>query len=695
MIRLSVDIGGTFTDTVLDVDGHLFTSKVLTTPAQPERGALSGIEAALADAGVAVADIGVFIHGTTLATNAVIERKGARTAMITTEGFRDIVDSAYESRHNQYDLMISKTRPLVERNLRFTVAERIDRDGKVVRPLDEASVAPLARLLEEREIESVAVCFLQSYRNPAHEMRVRELLLRHLPGLSVSLSSVVCPEIREYERFTTATVNAYVQPIMARYLTRLESLLRQRGLGAPIFLVTSAGGLMSLRQAVDFPVRLLESGPAGGVVLASRIAAECSVGEAISFDMGGTTAKFALIKDSRPVTSRTFEVDRQDSYIKGSGLPIRIPVIELVEIGAGGGSIAHMDKLGRVATGPESAAAEPGPAAYGRGSMRPTVTDADIVLGRIDAERFAGGQIRLDVAAAREALDRDIAGPMSLTTELAAFAVSDVVDEMMANAGRRYAAERGKNLETHSMIAFGGAAPLHASRLARKLGVREVIVPKGAGVGSAIGFLGAPVSFEAVKTHFMRLDRFDETVANALLDEMARDAHAFVDIHVGGGAVVERRSAMMRYVGQGHELSVLLPDRPLEAADVDALRASFERIYSAANFVAIPDAPIEVIDWSVTVGAEPAAVSPIDQTPARSPAKPFAVASVFDVDSNRTEEVPTYWRPDLVPGSALAGPALVTESHTTTFVDRGYVAEVLANGYLRLQRIEPAPGDQP
>ena len=616
----------------------------------------------------------------------MIERKGAKTALITTAGFRDVLDTGYESRHDQYNLLIDKTKPLIPRYLRFTVPERVNYRGDVLLPLDEDAICALASALVRHEIKSVAVAFMHSYINPAHEERARELLLKLLPDLSVTGSARVCPEIREYERFTTASVSAYVQPIIARYLVELESGLVALGMNAPTYLVTSSGNLISLQQAVEFPVRLLESGPAGGVMLASRIAAECGVDDALSFDMGGTTAKFAIITESRPVMARTFEVDRQDNFRRGSGLPIRVPVIELMEIAGGGGSLAHVDSLGRVAVGPLSAAASPGPACYGKGGTNPTVTDADLVLGRIDPERFAGGQISLDVARALISLHQGIGAPLSLTTEMAAYAVSDVVDEIMSNASRRYAAEHGKDLSTHSIIAFGGAAPLHACRLARKLGVRDVIVPLGAGVGSAIGFLSAPIAFELVQTFFMRLEHFDPFAANALLHRMSKEVRSVVMSDVIESAVTEIRTVRMRYVGQGHEIGVTLPSSTLVPDDGSRLRAAFENSYEKLNCVKIPNAPIEILDWSITVSTVPETVQRIPVTTVEHRPAPSTLAMLFDVDSDSMGQFPTYWRDKLEPGAYVVGPALISEEQTTTFVDAGFSAVVLSNGCIRLRR---------
>ena len=527
-LRIAVDIGGTFTDVVLEEGGKRLTRKLLTTPQRPEEAVLDGVRLILADAGRGFGDVAVFVHGTTLATNAVIERRGARTALLATEGFRDVLDIANESRYDQYDLTIEKPKPLVPRALRFTVPERMDVHGHVRLALDEKAVRVAARKLEAEGAESVAVAFMHAYANPAHERRTRDILKEELPGLWVTLSSEVCPEVREYERTSTAVANAYVQPLMDSYLERMQAALAAEKFAGTIYLVTSGGGLTAIATARRYPVRLIESGPAGGAIFAAQVAARAGEARALSYDMGGTTAKICLIDDYKPHTARLFEIDRAARFLKGSGLPVRIPVIEMVEIGAGGGSIARLDALKRVTVGPESAGAEPGPACYGRGGTHPAVTDANVVLGTIDPHDFAGGSIKLDLGAAKGALERDVAEGLGLSTEMAAYAVYEMVSENMASAARVHAVERGAVVNQYNLIAFGGGAPLHAARVAEKIGVKRVIVPPNAGVGSAVGFLAAPVSYELVRSRYMRLDAFDADAASELLKEMSAEATALV-----------------------------------------------------------------------------------------------------------------------------------------------------------------------
>ncbi|MXX21656.1 MAG: hydantoinase/oxoprolinase family protein, partial [Rhodospirillales bacterium] len=603
--RIAVDVGGTFTDVALELaEGGIVTAKVLTTPSVPEEGVVAAVRQAIAEAGVEPDAIGLVIHGTTLATNALIERTGARTALIVTEGFRDSVEMALENRFEQYDISIDRPAPLVPRHLRWPVTERMNHAGHVLVPLDEQSVHALLPRFERHAIEAVAVGLLHSYANPAHERRVGTILREALPDLRVTLSSEVCPEIREYERQSTACANAYVQPRMSSYLGRLDTALRGLGLGCPLLLMTSGGGLTTLEIASRFPIRLVESGPAGGAILAAEIARECDCENALSFDMGGTTAKLALIDAFEPQTTRTFEVARAYRNLKGSGLPVRIPAIEMVEIGAGGGSIAGVDAMGRLNVGPASAGADPGPACYDRGGERPTVTDADVVLGRIDPADFAGGSLQLVPELAADSIRGAVGRPLELADPVAALSISEVVDENMANAARVHAVEWGKDVSARTMIAFGGAAPLHAARLAQKLDVDRVIVPTGAGVGSAIGMLRAAVSYEVVRSRYMRLSEFDPRAANALLGEMQAEARAVVLAGAGAGAELEEtRHAYMRYVGQGHEIVVPLASRTLADADRETLAAAFDTEYARLFSRTLPDQEREVLSWTLTITA--------------------------------------------------------------------------------------------
>ncbi len=680
-VRLAVDIGGTFTDIVLATAERQVIAKVLTTPAAPHTAVIEGTRSALAAANLAFADIGLFVHGTTLATNAIIERKGAKTALIATEGFRDVIEIADEGRFDQYDIDLVKPSPLVPRELRFAVPERIDVHGRVRLALATDAVHRIAEGLRATQVQSVAVALIHAYANPAHERRIAELLAELCPQLTVTLSSSVCPEAREYERTSTAVANAYVQPLIAGYLRRLEHAFAELGYRRPIHLMTSGGSLASLDTAARFPVRLIESGPAGGAILAAQIAQERGEARILSFDMGGTTAKICLIDDGLPLKARAFEIDRRARFRKGSGTPLRIPVIEMVEIGAGGGSIARTDALQRIAVGPDSAGAEPGPACYGRGGGEATVTDADLAIGKIDPARFAGGTIPLDAQRASLALARVAAG---MAAEDAALGITEIVDENMANAARVHAIERGVAIGGRTLVAFGGAAPLHASRLAEKLNIARIVVPSNAGVGSALGFLAAPAAYEIVASRYMRLGAFDAGAANALLASMEQEASAHCRSAAGVRALSIARSAFMRYAGQGHEIAVTLPSAALAAGDAARLREAFEHAYAQLFARHIPGAEIEVMSWVVlaSAGSEPpvrlGAVRPI-----AAPA-PRGQRRIVDARLGRSITVPVYERTALEPGAALAGPALVVEADTATYVSPSFDLEVDAGGALVL-----------
>lgn len=684
--RLAVDIGGTFTDLALEFSGGRATAKVLTTPASPELGVLEGVRKILRDAGLAPQDIALVIHGTTLATNAVIERKGAKTALITTEGFRDVLALGNESRYDQYDLNIVLPEPLVPRNLRLTVPERLDNRGRILLPLDESAVRSRVAEMKAAHVESVAVGFLHGYVNPVHERRVAEILAAELPGVPVSLASEVSPEMREWERFSTAAANAYVQPLMASYLRRLEAELRAMGLTAPVFMMLSGGNLTTIDTACRFPIRLVESGPAGGAIFSASVAKACGLGKVLSFDMGGTTAKVCLIDDFAPQTARTFEVARVGRFRKGSGLPLRIPVIEMVEIGAGGGSLAHIDALGRIAVGPESAGADPGPACYGRGGVNPAVTDANLTLGRYDPDRFAGGTMQLDAAAAATALETVVGSKLGLDSGMAALGVIEMVDENMANAARVHAIESGKTYDARTLIAFGGGGPVHGTRIAEKIGITKVLVPSGAGVGSAIGFLRAPIGYEVVRSLYQRLGSFDVSAVNALLADMASEAAKVVAVGSLGASTTDTRVAYMRYVGQGHEIAVPLPSRTLVADDVAAIRAAYDVEYAKFFDRPVPGSDVEVMSYAVTVATLPpevatsvSAVTPYDATPARS-------QRVRDTATGAVADWAIFERAEMTPGARFKGPAILSETETSTLVGPGWTGTITAEGYIELTR---------
>jgi N-methylhydantoinase A len=689
--RLAADIGGTFTDVVLERNdnGERVTTKVLTTYDDPANAVLQGIEQVLRQANLPPSGAGLMLHGTTLATNALIERSGARTALLTTEGHRDALEMALENRFEQYDVNIDRPAPLVPRAWRLPIRERVDARGRVLVPLDQESVDLAIQRLAADGIESVVVGFLHGYANVAHEQQVAEQLALALPEVSVTLASRVCPEIREYERLSTACANAYVKPMMAGYLQSLQRQLTARGIGCPVLMMTSGGGLTTLANAAEYPIRLVESGPAGGAILAARVAAEGGYQHTLSFDMGGTTAKICLIDGGQPLFSRSFEVDRVYRFKKGSGLPVRIPVIEMVEIGAGGGSKARVDKLKRITVGPDSAGSEPGPACYGRGGEAATVTDADVLLGKLDADWFAGGQLALAVPAARSAVLANVAEPLALSAVAAAYGVSEVVDENMAAAARAHAVEWGQITEGRTLVAYGGAAPLHAARLADKLKLDRVVIPTGAGVGSAIGFLIAPVSYEVVRSRFMRLSQFDAAAANAALAEMRTEALEVVTAAAQVADLQESRRAYMRYAGQGYEIAVPVPTAELGSGAAEMLRSAFDQEYARLYGRTIPNLDIEVLSWTLTLGElRVAKVAPADSPTAHEVRVVAAErwVELYDASSSSVVQAGRHLREQLQPGDRVRGPGVILEAQTTTVVPAGFVATVTGAGDLVLDR---------
>ena len=683
--RLSADIGGTFTDIVLERGAARWSRKLLTTHAAPERALLRGIKDILHQADIDPSHVSWFVHGTTLATNALIERRGARTALLTSKGFRDVIEIGYEGRYDPTDLRLEKRPPLVPRELRFTVAERLSARGDVLIPLDERELASVIDALRANAIESLAIGFLHAYADPRHERLARDIIGNRCQDLSISLSSDICPEIREYERISTVVANAYIQPLVAAYLDRIAVELLRIGLVCPAMLMASGGGLLPLDLAKRVPVRLVESGPAGGAVLSAGLATEIGERRVLSFDMGGTTAKICFIADGTPQVARLFEVDRAARFRKGSGLPLRMPVVELIEIGAGGGSIASVDAMGRITVGPHSAGSEPGPACYGRGGDKPTVTDSDLVLGKISPDRFAGGTIRPDERLARDALAAHIGSGTQLDEVGAAFGTVEVVDEMMANAARVHGAELGKDVAAHTIIAFGGAAPLHAARLAEKLGVSRVIVPRNAGVGSAVGFLMAPLAYDIVISRPLRLDAFDGVIVRGILDDLADRIQA-TRRELGDLAEAEvtiTRQMDMRYVGQGHEVAV-----PLDHAEPNAaqLQQAFEARYATLYGRTIPDASIEVISWQARLSREtwrPTTVPPAQR--AASP-KPLGYREVFDTGAGAVIDYAVYERSDFHAGASVLGPALIIEDETTTVATGAFTVTMDARSHLILER---------
>ncbi|RLJ59344.1 N-methylhydantoinase A [Litoreibacter meonggei] len=667
-VRLGVDIGGTFTDVVLEVDGASFSTKVLTTYIAPENAIIDGMQQVCTKAGITPADIGQIIHGTTLATNALIERRGAKTALITTEGFRDVIEMRTESRFEQYDLNLNIPEPLLPRQCRYTVPGRIDATGAELMPLTEADIAPVVEAIAEAGYDSVAIGLIHSYLNDSHEKLVRDVLAKRLPDVMISLSTEVSPQMREYERFNTVVANAYIKPLMKSYLGRLEGRLRDEGVGCNIFLMHSGGGIISLENAAEFPVRLVESGPAGGAVFAANIAARYGLDKVLSFDMGGTTAKICLIKDQTPKTSRVFEVARTYRFKKGSGMPISIPVIDMVEIGAGGGSLAHVDAMRQIRVGPESAGSEPGPACYGRGGDKPAVTDADLVLGKLDPDNFAGGSIKLETAASETALRAVLGDMLDMDAATSAFGLAEVVDENMANAARVHAVENGEDLSEYTMIAFGGAAPLHAGRLCEKLGVERLLVPPGAGVGSAIGFLRAPFSFEANRSVYMKLSDFDADKIKALLGDLKAEATGFVRNCDADSDILSEFKVYMRYTGQGWEIPITLTEAQAMTPNAATFEARFVEDYTKLFGRAVTGMDIEITVWSVNATTPPEKVTEIDAAKPSGDAPIHGSRSLFDPATAEFAEASVVLRDDMIEGAEVTGPAAITEDETTIIV---------------------------
>ena len=679
--RLGVDIGGTFTDLVLESsNGVQASTKVLTTYDTPEDAIITGLQTVCKQVTIQPDKISQIIHGTTLATNALIERRGAKTALITTQGFRDVIEMRTESRFEQYDLNLTLPAPLLTRDHRYVVNERMDANGKILIPLQKAEIDALAERLVQFGYDSIAVGLLHSYANDSHEKMIGRALADRLPDVMISLSSEVSPQMREYERFNTTIANAYIKPLMKSYLSRLKGRLAKEGAYCPVFLMHSGGGIISLENAAEFPVRLVESGPAGGAVFAAHIAASHGLDRALSFDMGGTTAKICLVKDHTPKTARTFEVARTYRFKKGSGMPISIPVIDMVEIGAGGGSLAHVDSLGQIRVGPESAGSQPGPACYGRGGTAPTVTDSDLILGKLDPAGFAGGSIPLYTERATQALDIHIGSKLDMEAVEAAWGVAEMVDENMANAARVHAVENGEDLSQYTMIAFGGAAPLHAARLCEKLGIRRCLIPQGAGVGSAIGFLRAPFSFEANNSVFMQLSSFDPVRVKQLFADMEKEASAFVRSCDQDANIKTEYKVYMRYAGQGWEIPVPLTVQHITKPDTADYKACFEREYEQLFARTVAGMEIEITVWSVNAYTEPPEVRPVQQQGHQRTLETTNTRPLFDPALSTFVNATVAQRDAVKDTTQIIGPAMLTEDETTIIVPSSRDAVACGDG---------------
>ena len=675
--RIGVDIGGTFTDFVMQdaVTGRLTNEKLLTTPADPSQAVLAGIRMLMQAHGVAPAEVLQVIHGTTLVANALIERKGVVTALVTTRGFADVPEIGLEWRYDTYDLKLELPAPLAPRERRFEVSERIGPDGAVIEALDEASVVAVARAMRAQGVAAAAICLLHSFRNPAHEERARDILKREMPELVLCMSCDVVPEIGEYERMSTTLANAYVLPIFEKYLGAITRELRALGIRRDLYMMLSDGGTVHESTAIRHPVRLVQSGPAGGVQATTLIGAAAGARDVFCFDMGGTTAKACLIDNGEPLRATDFEVARVYRFKRGSGLPLRIPVIDMIEIGAGGGSIARIDRLGLLQVGPDSSSADPGPACYGQGGMDATVTDADLVLGYLGADSFLGGDMRLDVEAARAAIASRIGTPLGLSVEEAAWGIHDLVNENMARASAIHALEKARRITDYAMVPIGGAGPVHAAHIAQKLGLTRVICPLGAGVASAFGFLAAPPSFAFVRGRVEALAALDFVALNALLDNLEAQGRALLETAGTQATDIELRvEAAMRYLGQGYEIDVLLDRAAIARGDTAALAAAFDATYRRLFGRTEDGVALEVVSWRLGVhGPRPrielAAARVAATSVAASPIKGHRMA--WFAQARGYVRTAVYDRYAFGPGSTAMGPALFEERESTVVVPPG------------------------
>jgi N-methylhydantoinase A len=686
-IRIGVDVGGTFTDFVLHDPRRdlVHTGKLLTTPDDPSEAIVNGIERLLKEKSLQAADVHSVVHGTTLVTNTVIERTGATVGLINTEGFRDVIEVGRETRYDLYDLFLEAPPTLVPRHRRREVKERMDFEGEVLLPLDEAAVATIARELIERDrCEAIAISFLHAYRNPAHERRAGEIVRGLYPDLPLTLSSDVAPEIREFERTSTACANAYVQPLMRRYLDRLEARLADIGFLGRLYVMLSGGGIAAVQEAKDFPIRMIESGPAAGAMAASFLAKLAGLDKVVSFDMGGTTAKMCLVENGRPDHKFDFEAGRVRRFVKGSGLPLKVSVVDMIEIGAGGGSIARVEASSHLMkVGPRSAGAKPGPVCYGLGGTEPTVTDADLVLGRLNPDYFLGGEMHLDLAPVRRAFADRVATKLKLAEMDAALGVQRIVDETMAAATRMHLAEKGRDPRRYTLIAFGGAGPVHAYNLARLLKMQRLVVPLGAGVASALGFLVAPPATDMVRSYVARLERIDWDHVNALFAAMAKQGSRLLsEAGADPARITLRPTAEMRHVGQGFEIPVPLPSTQLGAKDLPAIRAAFFASYRERFGRVVEESPIEALSWRLACAApgQDIRLKPTHNGGATSAAQRGTRDVLFE--GLGTLRCAVYDRYALAPGASFTGPALVEERESTCCI--GPDARVRVDEFLNL-----------
>jgi len=669
-LKLGIDIGGTFTDFVLydDQEKGLFFAKSLTTYPDPTDGIFNGINELENRFGLDVSKLENIVHGTTLVTNAVIERKGAKTAFVATKGFEDVLEIGRELRYDIYDLFLTMPKPLVSRDLRVGVEERVDTHGSVITPLNKNDLGKISDLIEKEKVEAVGVCLLNSFANINHEQEIGNYIKTHHPGVSVSLSSDIMPEIREYERSSATAMNAYVQPLTDQYLARLKERLSDKKFGGQLLIMISNGSLTNLEGAIRIPIHLLESGPAGGSMAGVYFGEQLGYGNLLCFDMGGTTAKASLIHDGKPEITHHFEAGRVKRFKKGSGLPVRIPVIDMIEIGAGGGSIARVNHLGLLTVGPDSASSSPGPACYDLGGTEPTVTDADLVLGYLNEGYFLGGTMKLSRTKAEDAIRKNIAEPLGISVEEAAMGIHRIVNENMANAARVHILEKGMDPRHFSMMAFGGAGPVHAFGVAKLLNAPSMIIPVGAGVASALGFLVSPVAYEKIHSHIGSLEDLDWDHVNGFLTDMTEAGQAFVDTNEQRDHQTIERIIDMRYEGQGHEITIPLPEGVLGLKSVDEIRSRFEREYEFRYSRTISDVPLEVVTWRVQVKGRIPDIRVVQKSDALDRA--VALKGYRDVYFQETGYLscPVYDRYSLEANEQIVGPAIVEEKESTVVI---------------------------
>ncbi len=684
--RLGCDIGGTFTDFVLlnDETGEIRINKCLTTPKDPSDAVEQGIRELEQRVPNLMGKLEEVIHGTTLVINAIIERKGAPTGLITTKGFRDVLELGREIRYAPYDIFAEFPQPLIPRRLRLEVDERVRSDGTVLKPMDPKEAREVVRRLLDMKVESIAVCLLNSFENPAHEMTLLEIIQEEAPDISVSVSYKVLPQIREYERTSTTATNAYVKPLTGRYLSKLEGRLQSMGVDGKLFIMLSSGGITSVDTAAEFPVRIIESGPTAAVISGQYYGKMFNLPEMFCFDMGGTTAKSCLIQGGVAGVVPTFEVGRVQRFMKGSGLTIQVPVVDLMEIGAGGGSIAKVSRLGTLQVGPESAGADPGPVCYARGGTGPCVTDSDLLLGYLDADYFLGGEMKLDKEGAKRAVEEQIAGPLGVSFIQAVWGIHDLINETMAAAAKTHIAEKGGNPNVVSVAAFGGAGPVHAYGLAKKLGAPKLIVPPNAGVGSALGFFTAPRAFDLVRSHKVSLADAEFGDIEAIFKELEVEGARTLQQSGAADEIQYDRSVDMRFVGQGSETNVPVPEADFTSLKPETVRGRFDEIYKRLYGRTYPESPVEFINFKVRAKL-PERLLKLPKADRGSGSLKDAVKGSREAYSGIAREfIPytVYDRYRLFPGAAFQGPAVIEERESTLIVGEDASVSVDDYGFL-------------